>query len=148
MRFRATTDTNPWSISSRGCTCWEIGVDLVEDSTRLCLYWGVCRWKQLINCSEMELCKSSLVNPSDHLCSGFQQLHKTLVVSEDLTVLSWHQPKLQSQILFFWAFRFIWSQSKTREVEVNGNCHVKGKFMTGCAVRSWLHFAVTGSRLA
>lgn len=114
-----------------------------------CLCWGVCRWKQLINCSEMELCKSSLVNPSDHLCSGFQQLHKTQVVSEDLMVLSWYQLKLQSQVLFFfWAFRFIWSQSKTREVEVNGNCLVKGKFMSSCAVRSWLHFAVTWSRLA
>lgn len=133
-------------LGNRSWFSWGLHEALGRSS---CLCWGECRWKQLINYCEMDLCKSSLVNPSNPLCSGLQQLHKTLVVSEGLIVLSWHQPKLQSQMLFFpWAFRFLRSQSETVEVAVNGSCRVKGRFMSGCAVRSWLCFAVTTSRLA
>jgi len=66
-----------------------------------CLYWGRCRWKQLSNCTEMELCRSSLMNPSDRLYSGFQQCRESLVVSKGLMVLARHWVKLQRQIHFF-----------------------------------------------
>lgn len=137
--------------------CWEIGVDLAEEFIRLSVdppaSTGDVQMEAINNCTEMELCKSSLMNSSDHLY--FQKHHKSMVVSEGLMVLAWHQLKLQMQFHFFILGVQIhlilkWKMGSWGECELQCKKRrfVSDQMLQSCAVSSWLHLVVIGCRRA